>query len=95
MDDIRADEPRTRSGEEKAGAASASTSLDRPWLDVDEAAAYLRVKRRTIYKLCAEFKLVYHECAGGRVFTKADLDTYVSCGRVDVFVGRKRRRRAA
>ena len=95
MDDIRADEATTQSAEEIACAASSSTSLERPWLDVDEAAAYLRVTRRTIYKLCAEFKLVYHECAGGRVFTKADLDAYVSGGRVEVFGRRKRRRRAA
>lgn len=95
MDDIRDDETATHSAQKLPAAGSSIAPLDRPWLDIDQAAAYLRVKRRTIYKLCAELKLVYHESAGGRAFTKADLDEYIQSGRVDIYATRRRKRRAA
>lgn len=95
MDDIGADETTMHTVEGTLGAVSFSTSFDCPWLSVEQAAAYLRVSRRTIYKLCAEFKLVYHESAGGRVFTKADLDNYIESGRVEIYATRRRKRRAA
>lgn len=65
---------------------------DRPWLDIDEAAAYLRTSKRTVYKLCALYKLVYYVTTGVRWFTKEDLDAYIASGRVDIY-GRGRRGR--
>lgn len=70
-------------------------SPDRPWLDIDQAAAYLRTSRRTVYKLCALSKLAYHVTVGVRWFTKEDLDDYIASGRIDIYSGGRRRRKTA
>jgi excisionase family DNA binding protein len=46
------------------------------WFTVDEAAGYLRVSRRTIYKLCADGYLLGHRSSprGHRRFRKEELD---------------------
>ena len=52
------------------------------WFTVDEAAEYLRVSRRTIYKLCEERQLVGYRTGnrGHRRFRKGDLDKVMKSG---------------
>jgi excisionase family DNA binding protein len=46
------------------------------WLTVNEAAAYLRVSRDTVYSLSAAGRLAYYQIPGvrGRRFKREDLD---------------------
>ena len=46
------------------------------WLTVDEAAEYLRVSRRQIYRFCSEGVLPYYTLpgVGARRFRREDLD---------------------
>lgn len=56
--------------------------IQQEWFTVDEAAEYLRVSRRTIYKLCEESQLVVHRTGnrGHRRFHKKDLDKAMKRG---------------
>ena len=92
MDDMRASEAPDRIDSRDAIKISAAALPERPWLDIDQAAAYLRTSKRTVYKLCALYKLVYYVTSGVRWFTKDDLDAYIASGRVDIY-GRGRRGR--
>jgi len=95
MEDIRTAGAMDRNGDPPdtyRGGISQPPWPDRPWLDIDQAAAYLRTSKRTVYKLCALYKLVYYVTTGVRWFTKDDLDAYIASGRVDIY-GRGRRRR--
>lgn len=49
---------------------------EQKWFTVDEAAQYLQVSKRTIYKLCAEGRLVGYRSSprGHRRFSRRDLD---------------------
>ena len=51
--------------------------IQQEWFTVDEAAEYLRVSRRSIYKLCQEGDLEAYRTAdsGHRRFRKEDLDS--------------------
>ena len=99
MEDIRTAEAIDRNGGDPLATYSRATIEealpDRPWLDIDQAAAYLRTSRRTVYKLCALSKLAYHVRVGVRWFTKDDLDDYIASGRVDIYGGARRRRKTA
>lgn len=44
------------------------------WLNVDEAAAYLRVSRATIYNLVSQRRLTSHKIGAKTVFKETDLD---------------------
>jgi excisionase family DNA binding protein len=46
------------------------------YLTVEEAAAYLRVSRSTIYGLCHQKRITYRKHGSRSVFTKEDLDTF-------------------
>jgi excisionase family DNA binding protein len=65
------------------------------WLDIDEAAEYLRRSKRTVYKLCAESQLAYHDAAGMRWFSPEDLDAFIANSRVAAFHENARRRARA
>jgi excisionase family DNA binding protein len=64
--------------EEKVEAALAARADD-PWLNSDEAAAYLRIARSTLHDLVSEGKLPRE---GGRktrlVFRRSTLDAYLA-----------------
>jgi len=51
-------------------------AMQQVWFTVGEAAEYLRVSRRTIYKLCQEGRLVGHRTSrrGHWRFRKEELD---------------------
>lgn len=52
------------------------------WLTVDEAMAYLKIGRRTLYRWCDEGRLKYYELesGGGRRFKRDDLDRLLRPG---------------
>ena len=52
------------------------------WLTLDEAAAYLKVSKPTIYRFCAEGCLPFYKLAGTgqRRFKYADLDALLVPG---------------
>ena len=52
------------------------------WLTVNEAAAYLKVHRATIYELCERGTLPFFEIRGarGRRFKREDLDALLERG---------------
>ncbi len=54
-----------------------------PWLTLEEAAAYLKVSKPTIYRFCAEGCLPFYKLAGTgqRRFKGADLDALLIPGR--------------
>lgn len=56
--------------------------IQREWFTVDEAAEYLRISRRTIYKLCEEGTLVGHRTSkrGHWRFRKEELDKAMKKG---------------
>lgn len=56
--------------------------IQQEWFTVDEAAQYLRISRRTIYKLCEEGVLVGHRTSkrGHWRFRKEDLDKALKKG---------------
>ena len=56
--------------------------IQQEWFTVDEAAAYLRVSRRTIYKLCEEGQLVSYRTGnrGHRRIRKQHLDKVMKKG---------------
>lgn len=53
------------------------------WLTLGEAAAYLKVSKPTIYRLCAEGRLPFYKLAGtgARRFKMDDLDALLVRGR--------------
>ena len=53
------------------------------WLTLEEAAAYLKVSKPTIYRFCSEGCLPFYKLAGTgqRRFTRADLDALMTPGR--------------
>ena len=53
--------------------------LDQSWLNVTEAAAYLRVSRQTLYNLMEAGELPYYTVKGlrGRRIKKEDLDALI------------------
>ena len=59
---------------ERRGAASAPAS---PWLDVDEAAAYLRCARQRIYDLVSEGRLEPARDGRRLLFARDALDSYL------------------
>ncbi len=52
------------------------------WLTLEEAAAYLKVSKPTIYRFCAEGCLPFYKLAGTgqRRFKQTDLDTLLVPG---------------
>ena len=56
--------------------------MQQEWFTVEEAAEYLRVSRRTIYKLCEEGQLVGYRTGnrGHRRFRREDLDRVMKKG---------------
>ena len=52
------------------------------WLTLDEAAAYLKVSKPTVYRLCAEGHLPFYKLAGtgARRFKRSDLDALMTPG---------------
>ncbi|MHB8613556.1 MAG: helix-turn-helix domain-containing protein [Candidatus Dormibacteraceae bacterium] len=60
-----------------------STRTEVPeWLTVDEACAYLKVSRRSLYRWCDRGRLPYYELEGGghRRFNRQDLDRLLKLG---------------
>lgn len=53
------------------------------WLTLEEAAAYLKVSKPTIYRFCSEGCLPFYKLAGTgqRRFKRADLDALLTPGR--------------
>ncbi len=53
-----------------------------PWLTLEEAAAYLKVSKPTIYRFCAEGCLPFYKLAGTgqRRFKHADLEALLVRG---------------
>jgi len=47
------------------------------WMRPDEAAAYLRLCRRTIYKLMGERELPSYKVGNATLLRQSDLDEYV------------------
>jgi len=52
------------------------------WLTLDETAAYLKVSKPTVYRLCSEGRLVFYKLAGtgARRFKRSDLDALMIPG---------------
>jgi excisionase family DNA binding protein len=52
------------------------------WMTLEEAAAYLKVSKPTIYRLCSERRLAFYKLAGtgGRRFKRSDLDALLTPG---------------
>jgi excisionase family DNA binding protein len=52
------------------------------WLTLDEAAAYLKVSKPTVYRLCASGALPFYQLGKGgpRRFRRADLDAQLVPG---------------
>ncbi len=52
------------------------------WLTLEEAAAYLKVSKPTIYRFCSEGCLPFYKLAGTgqRRFTRPDLDALLTLG---------------
>ncbi|HEV3155632.1 MAG TPA: helix-turn-helix domain-containing protein [Candidatus Baltobacteraceae bacterium] len=94
MDNVRIGHFKETPSEAAAESAN-SGPIERKYLDIDGASAYLKCSKRTIYKLCALRKLAYHEGAGLRWFLKSDLDDYISSGRVGIYGAERRRRKSA
>lgn len=78
-----------------AAPTSPTAFVQHKYMSILEASAYLHCSKRTVYKLCALKKLVYHEAAGLRWFLKLDLDDYIASGRVDIYGSARRRRKSA
>ena len=57
--------------------------MSEPWLTLEEAAAYLKVSKPTIYRLCSEGCLPFYKLAGTgqRRFRPSDLDALLVPGR--------------
>ena len=53
------------------------------WLTLEEAAAYLKVAKPTVYRFCSEGSLPFYKLAGTgqRRFKRADLDALFVPGR--------------
>jgi excisionase family DNA binding protein len=62
------------------------------WLTLDEAAAYLKVSKPSIYRFCAEGRLPFFKLAGtgARRFRRSDLDALLEPGRAGEPVAEKR-----
>ena len=52
------------------------------WLTLEEAAAYLKVSKPTIYRLCSDGRLPFYKLAGtgSRRFKKPELDALLERG---------------
>jgi excisionase family DNA binding protein len=52
------------------------------WLTLDEAAAYLKVSKPSIYRYCSEGRLAFYKLAGtgARRFKRSDLDALLTLG---------------
>ena len=52
------------------------------WLTLDEAAAYLKVSKPTVYRLCSEGRLPFYKLAGtgARRFKRSELDALMTPG---------------
>ena len=63
------------------------------WLTLDEAAAYLKVSKPSIYRFCAEGRLPFFKLAGtgARRFRRSDLDALLEPGRPGEPVAQKKR----
>jgi excisionase family DNA binding protein len=48
-----------------------------PWLDVGEAAEYLRCKPKRVYDLVSQSRLPAHRDGSRLLFTRSELDSYV------------------
>ena len=59
------------------------------WMTLDEAAAYLKVSKPTIYRLCSENHLPFYKLAGtgARRFRQSDLDAVLEPGSAGEPVG--------
>lgn len=55
------------------------------WLTLDEAAAYLKLSKPSIYRLCTEGRLPFYKIAGTgqRRFKRADLDALLEPGELE------------
>ena len=62
---------------------SGVSSMPEQWLTLEEAAAYLKVSKPTIYRFCSEGSLPFYKLAGTgqRRFKQSDLDTLFTPGR--------------
>jgi excisionase family DNA binding protein len=63
------------------------------WLTLEEAAAYLKVSKPSIYRFCSEGRLPFFKLAGtgARRFRRADLDALLEPGRPGEAVAQKKR----
>lgn len=59
-----------------------------PYLTVDEAAAYLRLKPATIYGMVHERRLTHRKHGGRLVFEKADLDAWSKANETQALANR-------
>jgi len=68
------------------------STVDDAWLTLDEAAAYLKVSKPSVYRFCAEGRLRFFKLAGtgGRRFRRTDLDALLEPGRAGEPVAEKR-----
>ena len=57
--------------------------VDDRWLSVDEIAAYLGIKRETIYKWLAEKSMPAHKVGRLWKFRKDEVDEWVRTGEAD------------
>jgi excisionase family DNA binding protein len=66
--------------------------LAEEWLTMDEAAAYLKVSKPSLYRFCAEGRLPFFKLAGtgSRRFRRADLDALLEPGHPGEPVAEKR-----
>jgi excisionase family DNA binding protein len=64
-----------------ADAVAARQNPDDEWLNVDEAAAYLKCKRQRIYDLSSEGRIPVHREGIRLLFSRRELDGWIKSGR--------------
>jgi excisionase family DNA binding protein len=69
-----------RVAERAAELLSQQTRVDDAWLDVGEAAEYLRCPTSRIYALTSAGKIPHHHDGARLLFRRSELDEWVECG---------------
>jgi excisionase family DNA binding protein len=80
LEDLIADRVADRVAEILADRLPAAAAPASPWLNVDEAAEYLRCTRKRIYDLTGQSRVPVHRDGSRLLFRRDELDEYLLAG---------------
>lgn len=67
---------------------SKQAPADAPWLNADEAAAYLNLKKSTLYKKTCRGEILFHKPGKKLMFRRSELDSFIELSKCNPGVGR-------